>query len=111
MNSELATAKRIVVKVGSSLVTNRGQGLDHSALGRWVSQIAELRRLGREVVIVSSGAIAEGMQRLSWKKRPITLHELQTPAPVGQSGVIETHDSRFMEHALLASQIMVTHKD
>jgi len=68
MNSELATAKRIVVKVGSSLVTNRGQGLDHSALARWVSQIAELRRLGREVVIVSSGAIAEGMQRLGWKK-------------------------------------------
>src|SRR5258705_11031098 len=111
MNSELATAKRIVVKVGSSLVTNRGQGLDHSGLGRWVSQIAELRRLGREVVIVSSGAIAEGMQRLGWKKRPSALHELQAAAAVGQMGVIEAYESRFREHALLTSQILLTHED
>lgn len=111
MNSELATAKRIVVKVGSSLVTNRGQGLDHSALARWVSQIAELRRLGREVVIVSSGAIAEGMQRLGWKKRPSALHELQAAAAVGQMGVIEAYESRFREHALLTSQILLTHED
>lgn len=111
MNSELATAKRIVIKVGSSLVTNRGQGLDHPALARWVSQIAELRRLGREVVLVSSGAIAEGMQRLGWKQRPRALHELQAAAAVGQMGVIEAYESRFREHALLTSQILLTHED
>ena len=70
MSSELSQAKRLVVKVGSSLVTNGGQGLDHGALTRWVLQIAALRKHGREVILVSSGAIAEGMQRLGWKKRP-----------------------------------------
>ena len=83
MSSELAHAKRLIVKVGSSLVTNSGQGLDHAALTRWVIQIAELRKRGREVILVSSGAIAEGMHRLGWKKRPSAVHELQAAAAVG----------------------------
>ena len=111
MNSELAKAKRIVVKVGSGLVTNRGQGLDHGGLARWVSQIAELHKLKREVVLVSSGAIAEGMQRLGWKRRPRAVHELQAAAAVGQMGLIEAYESHFREHALLTSQILLTHED
>jgi len=111
MGSELVKAKRLVVKVGSSLVTNRGRGLDHAALARWVSQIAELRKLGREVVLVSSGAIAEGMQRLGWKQRPSAVHELQAAAAVGQMGLIEAYESQFREHALLTSQVLLTHED
>ena len=111
MNPELAQAKRLVVKVGSSLVTNQGQGLDHAALARWVAQIAELRKLGREVILVSSGAIAEGMQRLGWKVRPSAVHELQAAAAVGQMGLIEAYESRFREHALITSQILLTHED
>lgn len=111
MSTELAQAKRLVVKVGSSLVTNGGQGLDHSALTRWVLQIAELRKNGREVILVSSGAIAEGMQRLGWKKRPSAVHELQAAAAVGQMGLIEAYESRFRQHGLLTSQILLTHED
>ena len=111
MHSVLAKAKRIVVKVGSSLVTNRGRGLDLAALARWVAQIAELRRLKREVVLVSSGAIAEGMQRLGWKKRPSAVHELQAAAAVGQMGLIEAYESCFREHKLLTSQVLLTHED
>ena len=111
MRSELTNARRLVIKVGSGLVTNRGQGLDHAALARWVSQIAELRKLGREVVLVSSGAIAEGMQRLGWKRRPRAVHELQAAAAVGQMGLIEAYESSFREHALLTSQVLLTHED
>ena len=111
MSNAIATAKRLVVKVGSSLVTNRGQGLDHVALARWVVQIAALRRRNREVILVSSGAIAEGMQRLGWKKRPSAVHELQAAAAVGQMGLIEAYESRFREHGLLTSQVLLTHED
>ena len=111
MGSELAKAKRFVVKVGSSLVTNQGQGLDHAALARWVAQIAEMRGLGREVVLVSSGAIAQGMQRLGWKQRPSAVHKLQAAAAVGQMGLIEAYESCFRVHALITSQILLTHED
>ncbi len=111
MRPELTKAKRLVVKVGSGLVTNRGQGLDHAALALWARQIAELRRLGREVVLVSSGAIAEGMQRLGWKQRPSAVHELQAAAAVGQMGLIEAYETCFREHGLLTSQILLTHED
>lgn len=104
-------ARRLVVKVGSSLVTNRGQGLDAEALARWAAQIAELRKLGREIVLVSSGAIAEGMQRLGWSKRPHALHELQAAAAVGQMGLIEVYESCFRKHGLLTSQVLLTHED
>ncbi len=106
-----SNARRIVVKVGSSLVTNRGQGLDRAALARWASQIARLRAGGREIVLVSSGAIAEGMQRLGWHKRPSALHELQAAAAVGQMGLAQVYESCFREHGLLTSQILLTHED
>jgi glutamate 5-kinase len=111
MPTLLENAKRLVVKVGSSLVTNQGQGLDHAALARWAAQIARLRHMGREVVLVSSGAIAEGMQRLAWKKRPSALHDLQAAAAVGQMGLIQVYESCFREHGLLTSQILLTHDD
>jgi glutamate 5-kinase len=111
MSSVLEKAKRIVVKVGSSLVTNEGRGLDLAALTRWAVQIAELRQMGREAVLVSSGAIAAGMQRLGWKKRPHALHELQAAAAVGQMGLIQVYESCFRKHDLLASQILLTHED
>ena len=111
MSSVLENAKRLVVKVGSSLVTNQGRGLDLAALSRWAAQIAELRRMRREVVLVSSGAIASGMQRLGWDKRPHALHELQAAAAVGQMGLIQAYETCFREHRLLTSQILLTHED
>jgi glutamate 5-kinase len=107
----LAEARRLVVKVGSSLVTNRGQGLDHDALARWAGQIAAIRRENREIVLVSSGAIAEGMQRLGWKKRPHAVHDLQAAAAVGQMGLIQVYASCFSGHGLVTSQILLTHED
>src|SRR3954468_8277617 len=111
MASILANARRLVVKVGSSLVTNEGQGLDRAALARWAQQIATLRLQGREIVLVSSGAIAEGMQRLKWKRRPHALHALQAAAAVGQMGLIQVYESCFREHDLLTSQVLLTHED
>jgi glutamate 5-kinase len=111
MNSVLTDAKRLVVKVGSSLVTNQGRGLDHARLAVWATQIAELRHMGREVILVSSGAIAEGMQRLGWKKRPHAVHDLQAAAAVGQMGLIEVYESCFRQHGMLTSQILLTHED
>jgi glutamate 5-kinase len=111
MKSIVAEAKRLVVKVGSSLVTNEGQGLDHAALARWAEQIAELRRRKKEVVLVSSGAVAEGMQRLGWKRRPNALHELQAAAAVGQMGLVEAYESCFRKHDLHTAQILLTHED
>jgi len=111
VSSVLESAKRIVVKVGSSLVTDQGRGLDLAALARWAEQIAELRRMGREVVLVSSGAIAAGMQRLGWKKRPHALHELQAAAAIGQMGLIQVYESCFRRHDLLTSQVLLTHED
>jgi glutamate 5-kinase len=111
MSSVLKSAKRLVVKVGSSLVTNDGQGLDRAALARWARQIALLRHEGREIVLVSSGAVAEGMQRLGWRRRPHAVHELQAAAAVGQMGLIQVYESCFREHALVTSQILLTHED
>jgi glutamate 5-kinase len=111
MQSVLKQSKRIVIKVGSSLVTNQGQGLDHAALSRWAAQIARLKQMGKEVVLVSSGAIAEGMQRLNWKKRPHALHELQAAAAVGQMGLVQAYESCFRSHELQAAQVLLTHED
>lgn len=111
MTSVLTEAKRLVIKVGSSLVTNQGQGLDHTALVRWAEQITQLKEIGKEVVLVSSGAIAEGMQRLGWTKRPSALHELQAAAAVGQMGLVEAYESCFRKHGLHAAQILLTHED
>jgi glutamate 5-kinase len=111
MQPVLAQAKRLVVKVGSSLVTNQGHGLDHAALAQWAEQIAELKRRRRQVVLVSSGAIAEGMQRLGWRKRPHQLHEQQAAAAVGQMGLVQAYESCFRTHSLHTAQILLTHED
>ena len=111
MQSIVKQSRRIVIKVGSSLVTNQGQGLDHAALSRWAEQIAKLKELGKEVVLVSSGAIAEGMQRLNWKKRPHALSELQAAAAVGQMGLVQAYESCFRTHDLHAAQVLLTHED
>jgi glutamate 5-kinase len=104
-------ARRIVIKVGSSLVTNDGRGLDHAALSRWATQIAQLRSAGKEVLLVSSGAIAEGMQRLGWGRRPSALHELQAAAAIGQMGLVQCYESCFREHGIATAQILLTHAD
>jgi glutamate 5-kinase len=111
MDSVLKNAKRLVVKVGSGLVTNEGRGLDHEALAGWAGQVAQLRRSGREVALVSSGAIAEGMQRLDWRRRPHALHELQAAAAVGQMGLVQAYESCFRKFGLLSSQVLLTHED
>ncbi|OHC82040.1 MAG: glutamate 5-kinase [Sideroxydans sp. GWF2_59_14] len=111
MKTVLTQSRRIVVKVGSSLVTNQGTGLDMSALGNWAGQIATLRTQGCEVVLVSSGAIAEGMQRLGWKQRPSAVHELQAAAAVGQMGLVQAYESCFRQHQLHAAQVLLTHAD
>ena len=111
LHSLIADARRLVVKVGSSLVTNDGRGLDQAAIARWASQIAALRAAGKEVVLVSSGAIAEGMQRLGWVKRPKEIHELQAAAAVGQMGLAQVYESEFARHGIRTAQVLLTHGD
>jgi glutamate 5-kinase len=111
MPSLASNARRIVVKVGSGLVTNDGRGLDQAAIGEWARQIADLRAQGKEVVLVSSGAIAEGMQRLGWTIRPSAVHEQQAAAAVGQMGLIQIYESSFAHYGLHTAQILLTHDD
>jgi Glutamate 5-kinase len=111
MSSLLLNAKCLVVKVGSSLVTNNGQGLDQVAIAAWAGQIVKLVRHGRQVVLVSSGAVAEGMQRLGWNKRPTAVNELQAAAAVGQMGLVQMYESCFSQHGLRTAQVLLTHDD
>ena len=111
MDSVIRNARRLIVKVGSSLVTNDGKGLDESAIAKWAEQIARLRALGKEVVLVSSGAIAEGMQRLGFEKRPTGVHELQACAAVGQMGLAQIYESSFRKFGLGTAQGLLTHAD
>lgn len=111
MSSPIAAARTLVVKVGSSLVTNDGRGLDRDAIARWAAQIALLRAEGRRCVLVSSGAIAEGLQRLGWSRRPHALHELQAAAAVGQMGLAQCYESCFRGHGLATAQVLLTHAD
>ena len=104
-------ARRIVVKVGSSLVTNEGRGLDAEAIARWARQIADLRAQGKQVILVSSGAIAEGMQRLGWARRPQQIHELQAAAAVGQMGLAQAYETQFRALGLHTAQVLLTHAD
>lgn len=104
-------AKRLVVKVGSTLVTNEGRGLDHEAVANWAGEISSLSREGREMVLVSSGAIAEGVKRLGWKSRPHAIHELQAAAAVGQMGLAQAYESAFATFGLRTAQILLTHDD
>ena len=116
MNSVIASpllrdARRIVVKVGSSLVTNDGRGLDEAAIGEWSRQLSQLVRGGREVIMVSSGAIAEGMKRLGWRNRPNEIHELQAAAAVGQMGLAQMYETKLRENGLGSAQVLLTHAD
>ena len=111
MSASLASARRIVVKVGSSLVTNEGRGVDAEAIGNWSRQLAALAQGGREVVMVSSGAIAEGMKRLGWATRPKELHELQAAAAVGQMGLVQMYETQLRGHGMASAQVLLTHAD
>jgi glutamate 5-kinase len=111
MTSVVASAGRVVVKVGSSLVTNDGRGLDLDAISRWAAQVARLRELGKLVLLVSSGAIAEGMQRLGWSHRPQQIHELQAAAAVGQMGLARAYETHFERHGVRTAQVLLTHAD
>ncbi len=109
--SEFAGARRVVVKIGSALLTGDGRGLDISGISGWVKQIATIRQKGVEIVLVSSGSVAEGMCRLGWSTRPHALHELQAAASVGQMGLVRTYEALFEQHGLLTAQILLTHDD
>jgi glutamate 5-kinase len=107
----LRDARRIVVKVGSSLVTNEGRGLDETAIGEWCRQLAALAKEGREVIMVSSGAIAEGMKRLGWATRPHEINELQAAAAVGQMGLAQMYETKLRENGMGSAQVLLTHAD
>lgn len=107
----IRSSHRWVVKLGSSLVTNAGRGIDPEAIAKWALQIAALRSQGREVLVVSSGAIAEGMKRLGWVSRPHEIHELQAAAAVGQMGLAQAYESGFSKWKLKTAQILLTHED
>jgi len=107
----LRDARRIVVKVGSSLVTNEGRGLDEAAIGEWCRQMAILAKDDREVIMVSSGAIAEGMKRLGWATRPVEIHALQAAAAVGQMGLAQMYETKLRENGLGSAQVLLTHAD
>ncbi|MDR0587499.1 MAG: glutamate 5-kinase, partial [Burkholderiales bacterium] len=115
MNTPVASlfsdAKRIVIKVGSSLVTNDGKGLALDAINRWAKEIAHLASLHKEILLVSSGAIAEGVKRLGWAQRPTAMHELQAAAAVGQMGLIHAYETAFAQYGLRTAQILLTHED
>jgi glutamate 5-kinase len=104
-------ATTLVVKVGSSLVTNEGRGMDSAAIARLAEQIAALGKLGKQTILVSSGAIAEGMLRLGWSKRPHAMHELQAAAAVGQMGLAQAYETAFRGHGLKTAQVLLTHAD
>ncbi|PUE47201.1 glutamate 5-kinase [Limnohabitans sp. 2KL-51] len=107
----LRDARRIVVKVGSSLVTNEGRGLDEAAIGEWCRQMALLSAQGKEVVMVSSGAIAEGMKRLGWTTRPSEVPALQAAAAVGQMGLAQMYETKLRENGMRSAQVLLTHAD
>jgi len=109
--SEFSNAKRIVVKIGSSLLTNAGQGLNKAAITDWVTQLSNLRLQGKDILLVSSGAVAEGISRLGLKQRPKTLHELQAAASIGQMGLIKTFEDDFQKHNLHSALVLLTHDD
>jgi glutamate 5-kinase len=107
----MRNASRIVVKVGSSLVTDEGRGLDEQAIGHWCEQLAALVRQGRQVIMVSSGAVAEGMKRLGWAARPKEVHELQAAAAVGQMGLVQMYETKLRANGIGSAQVLLTHAD
>jgi len=111
MTSLIKDSNTLVVKVGSSLVTNNGKGLDRAAIAAWAAQMSTLVKQGKRLVLVSSGAVAEGMQRLGFDKRPVEIHELQATAAVGQMGLVQMYENCFAAHDLHTAQILLTHED
>ena len=108
---QLGAAQRWVIKIGSAMITNDGQGLDNFSIDAWVAQMAELHQAGREVLLVTSGAVAEGMRRLGWDRRPTALADLQAAAAVGQMGLVQAWESAFERHGIQTAQILLTHED
>lgn len=104
-------AKRVVIKIGSALLTNDGKGLDAAVMANWVKQMVAMKEQGRDVILVSSGAVAEGMNRLGWKKRPESLHELQAAAAIGQMGLVQAYEAEFHRYNLHTAQILLVHDD
>jgi len=107
----VAESTRWVIKIGSSLITDDGRGLNHQAIQAWAEQIAKLRETGKEILLVSSGAVAEGMARIGWDKRPRALHDLQAAAALGQMGLIQHFESCFKNHNIHTAQVLLTHED
>ncbi|QLQ34277.1 MAG: glutamate 5-kinase [Candidatus Thiothrix singaporensis] len=103
--------QRWVVKIGSALLTRDGQGLDREALADWAGQMARLHKQGIEIVLVSSGAVAEGMSRMGWKAKPKALFEKQAAAAIGQMGLIHAYESVFLQHGFHSAQVLLTHDD
>jgi glutamate 5-kinase len=108
---DMPSTKRLVIKIGSTLITNQGAGVDHALIHEWVRQIAALAKAGHEILIVSSGAIAEGMKRLGWTTRPHEVNRLQAAAAVGQMGLVQVYESAFREHGIGTAQVLLTHDD
>ena len=108
---QLKQAQRWVIKIGSSLLTDHGRGLDEQSIAVWVQQMAQLRQQGIDIVLVSSGAVAAGMARLGWSKRPSSVHELQAAAAVGQMGLIQTYEQAFQSYDMHTAQVLVDHDD
>ncbi len=108
---QLGAARRWVVKIGSAMITNQGQGLDNFSIDAWVAQMAELHHAGRELLLVTSGAVAEGMKRLSWPQRPTALADLQAAAAVGQMGLVQAWESAFERYGIQTAQVLLTHED
>jgi glutamate 5-kinase len=104
-------SRRWVIKIGSALLTQDGKGLDHAAILKWSEQIYKLRKAGIEIILVSSGSVAEGMTRMGWKQRPKALHELQAAAAIGQAGLIQTYEDSFQQYNIHTAQILLTHDD
>jgi len=111
MNKKIRQFQRWVIKIGSALLTDEGRGLDKAAIKNWVAQMADLHQRNIELVLVSSGAVAEGMTRLKWTERPTALYQLQAAAAVGQMGMVQTYESFFQKHALHTAQVLLTHDD
>jgi len=108
---QLGAAHRWVIKIGSAMITNEGQGLDNFSINAWVAQMAELHQSGRELLLVTSGAVIEGMRRLGQPQRPTDLADLQAAAAVGQMGLVQAWESAFERHGIRTAQILLTHED
>ena len=111
ITQNLANCTTLVIKVGSSLVTAEGRGIDQNALDNWATQIAAVQKMGKRIILVSSGAIAEGVKRLGWAKRPTAVNELQAAAAVGQMGIAQAYEHAFAPHNIITAQILLTHDD